>query len=142
MQEDLNIETKQSIPDTELQLTPEEQAIADRVSGKETPSADDGTPPDLPSDRKPDEEGDKKYAGKYDSIEDLRKGIGQLNSTLPDYVLEGMSEEALERHYKELESNFHQDNSGRKHSQKEEEQPKGDDGKPEVVTAELWTELT
>lgn len=142
----MEIENTPSVPDAELQLTPEEQAIADKVSGKETPPEDDGEPVDLPSDKKPEGEGDEtKYAGKYDSIEDLRKGIGELNSTLPDYVLEGMSEEALERHYKELESNFHQDNNGRKHAEKKEgeQKPEGEgEGKPEAVSAELWTDLT
>lgn len=134
-----------AVEDPTLGLTPEEQAVADRVTGKEV---EDDSPVELPSDKpKENDDGDSRLAGKYDSVEDLRSGINELGSDLPDYVLEGMSEEALVRHYKELESNFHEEKSGRKHSKDNEEEdgekPKdGEDEKPEGVSEELWTDLS
>lgn len=134
-------------PEGSLTLTPEEQAIADKASGKTVD--DEGNPIELPSDKKPEgegAEGDKKFADKYDTVEDLKKGIESIGSDLPDYVLEGMSDEALEKHYQELQKS--QGTEGRKHAKKEEgsEEKKGEgekgDEKPEGVTPELWTELS
>ncbi len=123
----------------EIPLSPDEQAVLDKISGNEKP--DDGDTPDLPSDKpNPDETPNDKLAGKYDTAEDLRKGIDAIGSDLPEYVLNGMSDESLVEHYKELEKNFHAGDKpeGRKHANKEDK-PEGD--KPDSVTPELWDEL-
>lgn len=130
--------------ETELTLTPEEQAIADKASGKEVEVKDDGTPIELPSDTPKEGDEPKKFADKYDTVEDLRKGIDSIGSDLPEYVLEGMSDEALEKHYQELQKDFHEEKSGRKHAAKGEEgdeEPPADENKPAGVSEELWTEL-
>lgn len=126
---------------TNIELTPEEQATLDNLNGSETP---EGDPVELPSDKQPDpEEGDEKFADKFNTVDDLRKGIESIGSDLPEYVLEGMSDAALEKHYLELQKNFHEEKSGRKHTQdkkpEDNEEEAGD--KPEAVSAELWTEL-
>lgn len=133
-----------------LEMSPEEQALADKLSGK-TPDVDEeGNPIELPSDKKTDDDPEpKKFADKYDTVDDLRKGIDEIGSDLPEYVLEGMSDEALVKHYEELQKNFHENNEnkeGRKHADKktDEEDPDNPDdkgGKPEGVSEELWTEL-
>jgi len=125
----------------EITLTPEEQAIADKASGVDI-STDDGIPVELPSDTP--KEGDKptdKLADKYDTVEDLRKGIESIGSDLPEYVLKGMSDEALEQHYLELQKDFHGDKpDSRKHAADKPDE-KANEDKPEAVTDELWTEL-
>lgn len=125
-----------------IDLNPEEQAALDKING--VAPIDDGIPaPDLPSDKPKEGDGPtEKFADKYDTVEDLRNGINSIGSELPEYVLEGMSDKALEQHYLELQKGFHADDKGRKHADKpegEEEIPKGE--KPEAVSPELWTEL-
>lgn len=48
----------------------------------------------------------EKLAGKYETIEDLKKGIENVGGDLPEYILNSMNEEALVQYYKELESNI------------------------------------
>ena len=67
------------------------------IFGEEEPKEDEVT---LPSD------GDKKFAGVYENVDELKKGIANLNSTLPDYVLAGMNDDALEQHYVELRKDY------------------------------------
>lgn len=133
--------------ETPLELTPEEQAIADKASGKEVPDNPNEPNPDLPSDKKQEEDGDKKFAGKYETIEDLRKGIDSIGSKLPEYILDGMSDVALEKYYKDLEQEFHNGDDkpeGRKHAEEKDDgkDEKTDGDKPTGVSDELWTELS
>lgn len=127
--------------ETNLELTPEEQAIADKATGNEV--VEDSGDVELPSNQETEpEEGDVKLAGKYNSVEELRSGIDNIGSDLPEYVLEGMSDSALEQHYLELQKDFSSNDKGRKHAEKSEEPNEEETkGKPEAVTEELWSEL-
>lgn len=128
-----------------LELTPEEQAVADKASGKAQDS--DNSDIELPSNNANKDQGsgeeanETKFAGKYNSIDDLRNGVKNINPDVPDYILNGLNDEALEQYYldqqKDLSSN------GRKYSEKkeeEEEEPAGE--KPtNQSTDDLWAEL-
>ena len=89
---------------------------------------------------------DKKelFAGKYKSIDDLKNGIKNLNSNLSDTVLNGMSNEALEAYYGELQSEF---SKGRKHivedDTKEEIEAKDTDKPKEAkaIPQDVWNDL-
>jgi len=102
----------------------------------------------LPSDEEdeinvPEEQEEVLFAGKYKSVDALKDGIKNIGSDLPDYIIDGMNDEALEKHYNELNKNFSSsDNKSRKFSEKKEEVIEEDnaDKKP-VETKELWTEL-
>ncbi len=132
-------------------LSPEAQEIFDRELAKE--NGTDYVPPVKPTD---DEDGDDKlpsdddgedtlFANKYENVDELKKGIKNIGSTLPDYVIEGMSDSALEQHYLELnkEKSSGDDKKGRKHASddtpKEDEKPV--DRKPEQIDTALWNEL-
>jgi|GEM_PF-5501717 len=126
---------------------PEAQKILDGIAnGDNYEEADDDIK--LPSDElgyevSDDEEDGKLYAGKYKSIDELKNGIKNLKSTLPEYVIDGMSDEALEKHYSELNSQF---SKGRKHiiSDSQEDNPSTSDEKPSAaknIPQDVWTEL-
>ena len=134
--------------DAVLEMSAEEQAIADKVTGKEVEEQTGDV--NLPSDNATEDTNEKetsetsKLAGKYNSIEDLRNGVKNINPDVPDYILNGLNDEALEQYYldqqKDLSSN------GRKHSENktkdnldddENVQEKKDASSPE----ELWKEL-
>lgn len=76
----------------ENQLNEHEQKMIDRVENKTEET-------ELPSE-------ENKLAGKYESTDDLKKGIENLGGDLPEYVLNGMNDDALVQYYKELESNI------------------------------------
>lgn len=123
--------------------SPEAQAIIDAELGIEKEgAAQEEEDVELPSDEGQDEP--DKYAGRFDSLDELKKGINNIGSNLPEYVLNGMSPEALEQHYTELRKEFSKSGKeGRKHAVKDEtveDKPKSDD-KPEAVSEELWSEL-
>ena len=139
------------VDNTEATQDPEAQKIIDNIEAgrgefEEAETDDKGV--ELPSDEGEETvddngEEEKLYAGKYKTVDDLKNGVKNLNSTLSDTVLNGMSEEALESYYKELQSDF---SKGKKHSidepteEKEEvkdEKPKGAEG----INQELWQEL-
>ncbi len=126
---------------------PEAQKILDGIkNGDDYEEADDDIK--LPSDESgyevsDDEEDAKVYAGKYKSVDDLKNGIRNLKSSLPDYVLDGMNEVALEKHYNELNNEF---SKGRKHVIKDEseEASKSTQDKPAAaknIPQDVWTEL-
>jgi len=127
-----------------IELTPEEQAIADKVTGKEV---EDNSVVELPSETAAEEskgdDAEELFAGKYQTLGDLLDGINNLNSELPKYVIDGMSDEALEQHYLELQKDFSK--NGRKHTKQEsegtDEAKEEGSGKPEQVSKELWNEL-
>jgi hypothetical protein len=86
-------------PDSALEEhdDPEVQKTIDRLNGKE----------ELPTEELPSEQNKEVlFANKYKSIDELKKGITNIGSKLPEYVLEGMSEKALEQHYLELQKEF------------------------------------
>ena len=128
-------------PNTDIELTPEEMEaekakIRDNV---ENPNKDNEDDVPLPS------EGEKKYAGVYENLDELKKGITNLKADVPDYMLNGMSDEALEQYYTDLRKEF----SGKAPEPKAEEptpepedksnEPKVD--KPDVISDDLWKEL-
>lgn len=118
----------------EVELTPEELEVekAKIREGVENPDPKDGDVI-LPSEEPQEEE--RVYANNFKSVEELKKGINNLGSELPDYVLAGMNDDALEQHYIELRKDF----SGKKEETPKEE-PAGD--KPsEAISDELWTSL-
>ena len=124
------------------------QKIIDRINGEENPSDNDDVK--LPSDEQenPDDkkDGDTLFADKYKTVDELKAGIAGLKSTLPDYVIDGMSNEALEKHYVELRKEFsgkQDDNKDRKFAKDEKPDDKPDekevDKKQEI--SGLWKEL-
>lgn len=118
----------------EEQLEAAKQEIRDGIN---TPK-DDGEKVELPSDEA--EEEDKTYAKVFKSVGELKKGIDNLGSTLPDYVLDGMTDEALERHYSELRSDYDSEDkvNERKHAEKKDE---AEDKPSEDISDKLWSEL-
>ena len=118
----------------EEQLEAAKQEIRDGIN---TPK-DDGEKVELPSDEI--EEEDKTYAKVFKSVGELKKGIDNLGSTLPDYVLDGMTDEALERHYSELRSDYDSEDkvNERKHAEKKDE---AEDKPSENISDKLWSEL-
>ena len=93
------------------------------------------------------QEENRLYANKYKTIDELKKGIKHIGSDLDDDILDGMSDDSLEKYYNKLNSSKSKGNrfaidDEAKPEVKEETKPKED--KPKVagaVPAELWTEL-
>lgn len=85
------------------------------------------------------------FAGKYKNREDLIKGIANIGNELPEYIINGMSDESLEKHYKELSKNKREepktkdDGSDRKYSEEDKQQEEQEEDK-ETVGKELWEE--
>ena len=145
---------------TEDTQDPEAQRILDAIANGETDfqeaPADEDTK--LPSDEdgendqdeeKPNDDGEL-LAGKYKNTDELKKGITNLKSTLPEYVLNGMTDEALIQHYNELELEF---SKGRKHVKKEEVKEEKPEDKPDdkpkekpteagKIPDDVWTDLS
>lgn len=93
------------------------------------------------------QEENKLYANKYKSIDELKKGIKNIGSDLDDDILDGMSEDSLEKYYMKLNANK---SKGNKKFAIDDEAKKDDDSdnkpsnKPKEASAipqELWTEL-
>jgi hypothetical protein len=125
-------------PDINLELDAEAQKIVDAANGVEPKKDDEKI--ELPSDKPEDDEDDKKEGfvdGKYADVDALKKGITELKSDLPQYVIDGMSDEALEQHYTELRKNF----SGKPEEKKEV--AKEEDVKKVVENADLdWDKVS
>lgn len=51
-------------------------------------------------------EQNKLFANKYKTVDELKKGIKNIGSTLPDYIIDGMNDSALEKHYLDLQKEF------------------------------------
>lgn len=113
---------------TDDELKAEKQKIVDGVNN---PTPDD-IEPELPS------EG-KKFANVYETVEDLKKGIQNLKADVPDYMLNGMNDEALEQYYTDLRKEFS--------SKPKEEAPEPEakieepEAKATVGDDALWQEL-
>ena len=124
------------------------QVIIDKLNGNGVPSIDDegDDKNKLPSDII--EEKNKLFADKYKNVDDLKKGITELKSTLPQYVIDGMSDSALEQHYVELRKNFSgkkdaTDKTVRKFAEDEVVEEKVVEEKivEKVKSSELWNDL-
>lgn len=146
---------------TEDTQDPDAQRILDAIANGETdfqeaeseeevklPSDEDDNTEEEEPQSGSDDEGEL-LAGKYKTVDELKKGIKNLKSTLPDYVLNGMNNEALVKHYSELETEF---SKGKKHIIKDdkpkeettEDKPKDTD-KPDVAKAipdDVWSDLS
>jgi len=125
--------------------SPEAQAIIDAELGVEPQAAaEEEEELTLPSDENAEPE---LLAGKYSSVDELKKGIINIGSNLPEYVINGMSEEALEQHYSEIRKDYSAEKKdGRKHAEKKDSADKAvpeksDDVAKTEVSQELWAEL-
>lgn len=105
------LESKKSDTNEDIKLPSEEKSNEDEENTKEEPRV---------------------YAGVYKTVDELKKGITNLKSTLPQYVLDGMNEDALEQHYVELRKEF---------SSKGSDKKADETNKPNNVSSELWNEL-
>lgn len=123
----------------ERELTPEEyqaekDAILDRVKNPSKYSEENNDDVKLPSEENQEEEQEERiYANSFKNVTELRKGIDNLGSNLPDYVLEGMNDDALEKHYIELRKEF----SSRKQEKPEDKSEKPSDN----ISDDLWSGL-
>ena len=81
---------------------------------------------------------EKLYANNFKSVEELKKGITNLNSTLPEYILNGMNDEALEQHYEELRKEF---SSKKVEDEKADNEDKKEEKPDDSISDELWTDL-
>lgn len=152
------MDTENTIIDTEATQDPEAQKILDNiVAGRdefeeadediedkiELPSGEneDDIEPDS-EEQEQEQEEETLYADKYKTIDELKKGVKNLNSELSDTVLDGMSDEALESYYKELNTSF---SKGRKHivneEERQEQEEKSKDKKPTQISNEVWEDL-
>lgn len=128
MSEEIKEEVKELTPE---ELAAEKAKILEEV--KNPKKNDDGEEPKLPSEEGGEPE-EKVYANTFKSVEELRKGIDNLESTLPQYVLDGMSDEALEQHYVELRKEFSSKGQEKKEDTKVE--------KPDAnISDDLWSGL-
>lgn len=116
---------------TDEQLEVEKQKIRDGVS---TLNTDDVK---LPSDGTEE----KKYAGVYTSLDELKKGIQNLKADVPEYMLNGMNETALEQYYTDLRKEFSSKPKVDEPKVEEAtEEPKVEEAK-KTIGDELWKEL-
>jgi len=130
------------LPSAEPTQDDDAQKIIDEINGEQKKEED---VVDLPSDKADDGE-DTLFADKYKSVDELKAGIAGLKSNLPDYVIAGMSNEALEQHYVELRKNFSgkKPNGDRKFQEDEkppEEKPDEKKEEKKANTANLWKDL-
>lgn len=118
-------------------LTPEEVEAKKAEIRDAVENPDDGKELELPSEKNEDTNEDRVYANKFKSVDELKKGIDNLGSELPSYLLEGLSEDALEQHYLELQKEF----SSRKVNEKEDETPNVENKPSENISDALWADL-
>lgn len=148
-----------SVEDTQ---DPDAQRILDAIANGETDFEEAPADEDknrLPSDEYSDEGEEEEsqsdsddeaelLAGKYKNIDELKKGIKNLKSELPDYVLDGMNESALVKHYEELNKNFSKGNKHLISDDKPKEEDKPDDKKSDkpdeakTIPNDVWDELS
>lgn len=123
-----------------LEINAKEQEVLDRLKDD---NADDNSNVDLPSDKDAGSEDngseDKVYAGKYKSIDALKDGVKNINPDVPDYILNGLTDEALEQYYIDQQKNFSSPDKSRKHG-KEEAEEEEEEAKPQEVGS-LWEDL-
>lgn len=121
---------------TEEQLAEEKKKILDKVKNPDK-YKDEEEDIVLPSEQEEEQEDEEKeprlYANNFKTVDELKKGIYNLKSELPQYIIDGMNEDALEKHYIELRKEF--SSRGQK---KAEEPTKSPDAK---ISEELWSSL-
>lgn len=123
-----------------LEINAKEQEVLDRLKDDNT---DDNSNVDLPSDKdegsKDNGSEDKVYAGKYKSLDALKNGVKNIDPDVPDYILDGLTDEALEQYYIDQQKNFSSPDKSRKHG-KEEVEEEEEEAKPQEVGS-LWEDL-
>jgi hypothetical protein len=122
--------------ENEVELTDEELKIEkQKIVDGEVDNSDEGDDVKLPSDDA------KKYANVYATIEDLKKGISSLKADVPEYMLNGMTDDALEQYYVDLRKDF--SSKPKEEAPKEEAKdiPKEEEAKKTVNDPQLWGEL-
>ncbi len=163
------------LPSGSTTQDPDAQAILDQMNGVTPDYGDvdekDGKDNILPSDNKNNNDdnngGDDSskgalLAGKYKTVDDLKKGINAIGNKLPESVINSMSNEGLVAYYQELSKSFstkdkkHQleddkkdegKSDGKKHEiNEDDDKDNKDDSKdgteaPKGVPQELWTSL-
>lgn len=89
---------------------------------------------------------DKLLANKYKSVDELKKGIKNIGSTLPDYIIDGMNEDALEKHYLELQKEFSSKdkkfikNKNESTEQKDDSKDESENKDVKPISADLFNE--
>ncbi|MGB1226423.1 MAG: hypothetical protein ACPG9K_00915 [Poseidonibacter sp.] len=141
--------------DFEKSTDPKVQEIIDAArDNEENHEEQNGEDDDivLPSDNPDNEEDGEEnndsqdkplFAGKYKTVDDLKNGIKHLKSELPQYILDGMNDAALEQHYKELNKNF-SGSKEKRYSDNKDEKPEidKDEGEKQAPKLDdLWNEL-
>jgi hypothetical protein len=125
-----------------LEINEKEQAVLDRL--KDEATEDDNSNVDLPSNKDAGSEDngseDKVYAGKYKSVDALKDGVKNINPDVPDYILNGLTDEALEQYYIDQQKNFSSPDKSRKHGKEEREEEREEEARPEEVGS-LWEDL-
>lgn len=123
-----------------LDINDKEQAVLDRIKDD---NSEDNTEIDLPSNKDVGSEDevstDKVYAGKYKSLDALKDGVKNINPDVPDYILNGLTDEALEQYYVDQQKNFSSPDKSRKHGKEEVEEEK-EEAEPQEVGS-LWENL-
>lgn len=88
------------------------------------------------SEEEPNDE-PKMYAGVYKTLDALKKGITDIGSTLPKYMIDGMSEDALEQYYIELRKDMSKNGKKKTEDKKEEKKDNNEKVDPKVYIQEL-----
>ena len=124
------MENNNEVELTDEQLEAEKQKIRDEVDNKYVNDSEDVK---LPSEENVEDE-PRVYAKVFKNVDELKKGIENIGTDLPEYILNGMSDDALEQHYVELRK-------ARDSKPKDDsEEPKTD--KPnENISDDLWSSL-
>lgn len=118
---------------TQEQLAEAKQEIRDSYEAKKMETNEEVS---LPSEEVKETE-PRVYAGVYKNVDELKKGIANLGSTLPEYVLNGMNEDALEKYYIDLRRDF----SSKKKEERVDNTKVDETNKPKTVSSELWSDL-
>lgn len=82
---------------------------------------------------------EKLYANNFKSIEELKKGIINLNTGLADYIIEGMSDSALEKYYIEQRAEFNRKKQAEANERKNNRDPNAEPVDTKVLIETLDT---
>lgn len=82
---------------------------------------------------------DKLYANNFKTIDELKKGITNLNTGLPQYILDGMSDEALEKYYVEQRAEFNRKKQAEADERKNKRDPNAEAVDTKVLIETLDT---
>lgn len=109
---------KEEVENPEVEL--EEEKVEDNFDDVKLPS-----------------EAKTKYANNFETVDELKKGIVNLKADVPEYMLNGMSEEALEQYYVDLRKEF----SSKPKEEVETKEEVTSDNPSDVISDDLWSEL-